>query len=261
MREGLGLEVIVVDNGSRDNTLSLIRDKYPQTKVIVNEQNLGPCKARNQGIEISSGKWVLVLDSDVVLDESFFQNIKRILTEIPLDVGMIQPKILNVDKTTIYSTGIFLSFLRRFHDVGQGQADSGKFNNAGYIFGACSAAALYRRVMLQQLKEKTGYFDERFFFLVEDVDLAWRARMLGWKAFFSPQATCFHKGNSSSTGKKLRQYLCLRNRYYTIIKNEGFARYAIKILPLLCYDIPRFFYLVVTNPYLFLYARPFRHRS
>jgi len=74
--------------------------------------------------------------------------------------------------------------------------------------------------MLWELKEETGYFDERFFFLVEDVDLAWRAQKKGWKALFYPKGVCYHSGNSSRTNGKLRQYFCFRNRYLMILKNE-----------------------------------------
>ncbi len=252
-KQGMPAQAIfVVDNGSTDNTVSLIKDRYPQVNRIANKQNLGPCQARNQGIEASSGKWVLVLDSDVVLEDCFFRDSERVLSEIPEDVGMIQPKIVNADRKTIYSAGIFLSFFRRFHDIGHGQPDNGKFVRSVYVFGACSATAIYRRKMLQEIKEEAGYFDERFFFLAEDVDLSWRAQRRGWKTVFSPQIVSFHYGDGSSTNRKLRQYLCFRNRCYTIMKNEGFARYALKILPLIFYDFPRLCYLALTNRYLYI---------
>jgi GT2 family glycosyltransferase len=248
-------EIFVVDNDSKDVTLSLLKDKYPQVNCLANKQNLGPCKARNQGIEASSGQWVLVLDSDVVLDTSFFRRSQQILPNVSEDTGVIQPKILGLDRKAVYSAGISLSFFRRFYDIGQGQPDNGRFSASAYIFGACSACAIYRRKMLQELKEENGYFDERFFFLAEDLDLSWRAQRRGWKTMFSPQMISFHRGGGSLTDEKLRQYLCFRNRYYTIMKNEGFARYALKILPLVCYDIPRICYLAFTNPYLYSGAR------
>lgn len=244
-------EVILIDNGSKDGVVNFIKERYPKIKLIENERNLGACKARNQGIEIAKGNWVLTLDCDIIFKKDFLKNIMRLTENLEESVGVIQPKILNKDKTTIYSCGIYLSkFLRRFYDIGKGSFDDGQFNTARYVFGACSAAALYRKQMLEDLKEKTGYFDERFFFLVEDVDLAWRAQKRGGKAVYHPEAVCYHYGNSSGYDKKFRQYLCFRNRYYSIIKNMGFRNYSVTVLPLLCYDLPRILYLAFTNPYI-----------
>jgi GT2 family glycosyltransferase len=240
-------ETIVVDNGSKDNTVNLIKDNYPRIILIENNQNLGACKARNQGIEMSGGKWILTLDCDVILKEDLLKRLMEFVNKLDTSIGMVQPKILNLDKKTLYSCGIYLSWLRRFYDIGKGKIDNGQFNSSQYIFGACAAAALYRRKMLQDLKGDAGYFDERFFFLVEDVDLSWRAQRKGWRAAFSPQAICYHYGNSSETDKNLRRYLCFRNRNYTIIKNEGFRNYVKKILPWCFYDFPRICYIRLIN--------------
>jgi len=244
-------EIIVVDNGSSDETVSLIKNNYPTVKLITNKENLGACKGRNQAIEIAQSRWFLILDCDVVLEKDFISTMLACTQKLEENVGMLQPKILVADKTRIYSCGIYLSGFRRFYDIGKGKANDDSFKNPEYIFGVCSAAALYRREMLEDVKEETGYFDERMFFLVEDVDLSWRAQKRGWKALFCPQALCYHYGNSCGFNKKLRQYLCFRNRYYSLKKNEDMIKYSAKILPLLCYDLPRFLYLFFTNWYVF----------
>lgn len=242
-------EIIVVDNGSKDDTVSFIKENYPQIILIENQTNLGACKARNQGIEVAKGEWILTLDCDIILEKDFFNKIIR-LTEDPGDsIGMFQPKILKEDKKTVYSCGMYLSKLRRFYDIGKGKSDNGQFNITKYIFGACSACALYKRDMLEDIKEDTGYFDERFFFLVEDVDLAWRAQKRGWKALFCPEAVCYHSGNSSNYGKITRQYLCFRNRYYSIIKNEAFKKIVINFFSPFPYDSLRILYLLFSNSY------------
>ncbi|MFH1245947.1 MAG: glycosyltransferase family 2 protein [Candidatus Omnitrophota bacterium] len=243
-------EIIVVDNGSSDDTVEIVRKISPGAKLIANQKNLGACRARNQGIEISAGEWVLTLDCDTVLSPGFFLNIRPILETLPKETGILQPKILRDDKRRIYSCGIYLSWWRRFYDIGRGRKDKAWIQGPEYIFGACSACALFSRRMLEDLKEDTGFFDERFFFLAEDVDLAWRARRKGWRCLFVPQAVCYHKGDSSGTNRRLRQYLSFRNRYYAIAKNEGIANYCRKVFPLICYDLPRLLYLLVTNHYL-----------
>jgi GT2 family glycosyltransferase len=238
-------ELIVVDNGSHDGTVNFIKENYPQVNLIENKINLGAAKARNQGIKTARGEWVLSLDCDVVLEEDFFYNINNALKDLSSGVGVIQPKILESGKEIIYSAGIAVSFLRRFYDIGKGQRDLGQFDKNVYIFGACSAAALYRKEMLNEIGRGSEWFDESFFFLFEDVDLSWRAQKKRYTSIFCPSAVCYHHGNSSKTPKKIRQYLCLRNRYYTLLKNDSIKNY---ILPFLFYDLPRLLWLLIINP-------------
>jgi len=241
-------EVIVIDNNSKDGTVGLIKKDYPQVILLENRQNLGASKARNQGIQVANGEWILSLDCDVILEKDFLNKIIRFIEESEGSTGMFQPKILKDDKKTIYSCGIYLSKLMRFYDIGKGRIDNGRFNTSKYIFGACSAAALYKKTMLEDIKEETGYFDERFFFLVEDVDLAWRAQKKGWKTLFCSEVACYHSGDSSSTSKKIRQYLCWRNRKLLLNKYKlnKFNFLSISLF----YDLPRLLFLFLNNSYV-----------
>jgi len=242
-------EVIVVDNGSGDGTPDYIKSNYSQVRLIENKENLGACRARNRAIEQSRGEWILSLDCDVVLGEGFFLRSKKVINCSDGKLGMVQPKILRPDKKTIYSAGIYLSRIKRFYDIGQGREDSEEFNKSQYIFGACCACAFYNRRMLEQIREDTGYFDERFFFLVEDVDLSWRAQRKGWRARFLPGAVCYHYGNSSGYQAKFRQYLCFRNRYLMIKKNATLSG-KMRLYLLSCwYEAFRFIYLLINNKY------------
>jgi len=240
-----GLELIIVDNCSNDGTAIFIKKNFPQAILIENKLNLGAAKARNQGIEKARGEWIVSLDCDVVLGKNFFCNMESILKVLPSEIGLIQPKIFGQEEKIIYSAGIAVSFLRRFFDIGKGQRDRGQFDKTKYIFGVCSAAALYNKNMLNDIKENGDYFDPDFFFLFEDVDLSWRAQKKKYRAVFYPEAVCYHHGNSSGTPGKLRQYLCLRNRYYTLLKNDSPVNYA---LPFIFYDLPRLIWLSVINP-------------
>ncbi|MBU1062143.1 MAG: glycosyltransferase family 2 protein [Candidatus Omnitrophica bacterium] len=172
-------EAILVDNGSIDDTLSLVKRDYPKVRLVENKRNLGACAARNKAIGLAKGRWILTLDCDVILKKDFIEKIVGFIGEAGESIGMFQPKILQIDRKTIYSCGIYLSNMRRFHDIGRGIPENGRFDMTKDIFGACSAAAVYKKQMLEEIKETTGYFDERFFFLVEDVDLAWRAQRKG----------------------------------------------------------------------------------
>ena len=241
-------QVIVVDNGSKDSTPNFIKRNYPQVILIENKENLGSCKARNQGIAIANGKWVLTLDCDVILEKEFLNKIVSFAEGSGSSIGMFQPKILNMDRKRIYSCGIHLSGLGRFYDIGKGKPDNGQFTAPKYIFGACSAAAFYSRQMLEDIKDDMGYFDERFFFLVEDVDLASRAQRKGWKALFYPEAVCYHYGNSSSSDKLMRQFFCWRNRKFMLEKHRlNKLKLAVVFF---FYDSPRLVYFFFTNHYV-----------
>jgi len=239
------LEVIVVDNGSIDQTPDFIKENYPKVRLIANQNNLGACRAKNQGIDIASGEWILTVDCDVVLEEGFIGEIMEFANNSGNALGMITPKILTPDGKKIFSCGIALSWLSRFHDIGKGSTDSQRFDVALPVFGACCAAALYRRKMLEEVKDRFGYFDQRFFFLFEDADLSWRAQKRGWLCMYYPRPRCFHSGNSSATDKKTRQILSFSNRLRAIFKNQN-PLLILLMLPLyLVYDLPRFLILAV----------------
>jgi GT2 family glycosyltransferase len=238
-------ETIVVDNGSPDGTIDFIKKNHPAVKLIVNKENLGASCARNQGIRAASGEWILTLDCDVVLENGFLKEIMEFAKDRKDLVGIIQPKILTQDAKRIFSCGIGTCGLRRFYDIGYNLTDATRFNVDVSVFGACCAAALYRRKTLEELKDKYGYFDERFFFLFEDADLSWRAQKKGWECLYYPKARCFHVGNSSSTDKLTRRYLSFRNRNLTILKNQN-PILTLFMSPLyLLYDLPRFLFLAM----------------
>ena len=240
-------EIIIVDNASKDSTTAFIKTNYPNVILVKNQKNLGAAKARNQGIEIAKGEWILTLDGDVILDKCFLAEFSEAIEHLPQKVGIIQPKILCSDKLRIFSAGISMTWLKRFYDIGRGKPAGGRFNIPGYVFGACSAAAVYKRQLLEDVKDINGYFDERLFFLFEDVDLSWRAQERGWRTLFCPSLVSYHYGNSSQTPKEIRQYLCWRNRKL-ILKKHKQNKLRLFLISV-CYDLPRAIFILFTNSY------------
>lgn len=239
-------EVIFVNNGSNDNT-SLILKSYPDLRIIKNINNTGFCFANNQGIRIARGGYILTLNSDVILDKRFLAEMgKSIETN---RAALFGAKILDRDDKTIDSTGLVLSRFYRFFDRGNGEVDMGQYDKDLEIFGPCAAAALYKREMLEDIKYNGGYFDEDFFFLAEDFDLAWRAQKRNWKALFVPSAICYHAKERACFNDKVRQYLSFRNRFFLLIKNGKITFRYLAIFFL--YDIPRLLYMTFTNRYTF----------
>lgn len=237
-------EVIFVNNGSTDDTASMLKS-YPDVRLIDNTGNRGFCIANNQGISIAKGNYILTLNSDIILDENFLVEMKRAIEAD--DMALFGAKILSNDGKTIDSSGLALSWFYRFFDRGKGEIDRGQYNNQLDIFGPCAAAALYKKEMLDDIAYDGEYFDEDFFFLAEDFDLAWRAKKRGWKAMFIPKAVCYHIRNSTNFNRDFREYLSFRNRYFLLIKNSSLSvRYLIVFF---LYDIPRFLYMLLTNRY------------
>ncbi|MBI5873233.1 MAG: glycosyltransferase family 2 protein [Candidatus Omnitrophica bacterium] len=240
------IEVIIVDNGSSDRTSDIIKERYPQVRLICNESNEGAAKARNLGVRSALGDWVLTLDADTVLDKDFLSNFVRAIEIKKGDrIGVVVPKILYPDKETIYSLGNELTFLRRFYDVGRGAKDAGRYKRLKKVFGACSAAAFYNRGMLEDIKEKGSYFDPDFFFMAEDVDLAWRARKKGWGVSLCPGSYAYHEGDSSKTPRNERSFYSIRNRFLMMFKNDSFFYFLLSFVPLAFFELLRFIFLLL----------------
>jgi len=237
-------EIIFIDNGSVDNTGDILK-LYPGIKVIKNKENKGFAAANNQGIKASAGEYVLTLNSDVILDKGFLSEMEKAAKEE--GAALLSGKILRGREKAIDSTGLVLSRLYRFFDRGSGEIDTGQYDKKRDIFGPCAAAALYKREMLEDIKQGGEYFDEAFFFLGEDFDLAYRAGKKGWKAGFVPDAVCYHTRNSTRFNNKFRQYLSFRNRFFFLIKNNILNFRYIPVF--LVYDMPRFLYMLFINRY------------
>lgn len=243
-------EVFLIDNGSVDQTVESVKSDYPQVIITKNDVNKGFSFACNQGIRIASGRYILTLNTDVILDKNFLNEIKKSAENSAENVGMISPKILMADdRKRIDSTGLLLSRSRRFFDRGRGQLDTGQYDKKNRIFGPCAAAALYKRQMLEDIKNGEEYFDTDFFMLIEDFDLAWRAKNSGWLAIYAPEPRCYHIRNLSALKTKYVQYLSFRNRYLLIAKNDNIAGILKNILFILPYDILKAPYFIITNEY------------
>ena len=240
-------EVAVVDNGSKDFTLGIVRKNWPQTKILENKRNGGLSQALNRAIKNTSSKYILILNDDAVLDANFLKKFRDIERIIPSYVGGISPLILKEDKSYVYSRGIYLSKLRRFYNLGENSLHNRAEDKISYVFGCCLACAVFRREMLESLKLNDEYFDEDFFLILEDFDISWRARKRGWKFLHMPDLVCFHKGGFSKRKTSFLQYLTFRNRYYLLVKNED--NFFWLFCAFLCYDIPRFMYFAFANKY------------
>ena len=247
-------EIITIDNASEDGSIDMLCRYYPGVKVIQNKENLLFCRAQNQGIEASRGDFVLSLNSDCVLDKDY---LKEALSSMGFDkrIGMVSGKIMREDRVTIDSTGLFLGRNRKAVERGYGKKDKGQYNRPGYVFGASGACAFFKRAMLEDIKDKYGYFDERFGMYYEDLDLCWRAQKRGWRTYYNPKAIAYHeRGGSALEGRRRpgpnflhisgdlkKRYIM--NRYRCIRKNDTLLG-ILKSMPfILFYEIKLWLYL------------------
>ncbi len=215
-------EIIIVDNGSTDNSTDIIK-KYQkdleyslQIVLIQNNQNLGFAKATNQGIEKSQSELILLLNNDVELEKkSIFHLIKSI--EKDESIFSVSSKMVQFNnRNLIDDAGDEYTLLAYTKKVGNGQSIN-KYTEEREIFSSCAGAALYRKNLVHSL----GYFDENFFAYMEDVDLAYRAQINGYKNLYCPFSIIYHVGSGSS-GSKYNEFkirLAARNNIWVVYKN------------------------------------------
>lgn len=252
-------EIIIVDNASTDNSCDVIETLQaacaePVIHLLRNSDNAGFTGGNNQGIRISSGEFVLALNADMTLEPNFLNELVALMRTDPT-IGMVCGKLLNQnDPTRIDSTGIIMRKNRRGFDRGQGEIDQGQYDRMEEVFGGSGAACLYRRAMLDDVKYDDEYFDDLFFAYKEDIDLAWRARLFGWKAIYTPKAIGRHH-RKWSVGKrqdipKFTRHHSLKNRYLLLLKNECWRTLAPALLPILWFELLSLGYILFREPYL-----------
>ncbi len=209
-------EVILVDNASTDGSVEFIRERFPEVKVICNEKNLGFAAGNNIAIRATQGEYIATLNNDTQVDPHWLEELVSAAESDP-KIGMCASKMLFLHRPEIInSTGISLDKACIAWDRRGGERNEGDENEPIEVFGPCAGAALYRREMLEQV----GLFDEDFFAYLEDVDLAWRARLMGWRCLYVPTAKVYHVHSATGIeGSPLKTYLLGRNKIWTIVKN------------------------------------------
>jgi len=208
------LEIIIVDNGSSDTSIEYLRSSHPGLIIIENSSNLGFAGGANIGIRTARGSFILTLNNDTWSD---CHCIERLLAGMKSDdrIGMCATKMLFPD-TRINSAGICISRSGAAWDRGMFEEDTGQYNMQEEIFGPCAGAALFRKAMLDEI----GLFDEDFFLYMEDVDLAMRGQLAGWKCLFVPEAVVYHyHGGTAGVMSDLVVYHGNRNILWYPVKN------------------------------------------
>ena len=208
-------EVILVDNGSSDGSAAYVRERYPSVILVETGKNLGFAGGTNAGIRVARGEFIFTLNNDTIADPHLLEEIVRSM-QLDSRVGMCAAKMIFPDGR-IASTGICISRSGAAWNRGGGEEpDHGQFDVEKEVFGPCAGAALYRRSML----DETGHFDEDFFLFMEDVDLAFRARLSGWTCIYVPMARVVHiHGGTAVPESDIAVYYGNRNLMWYVVKN------------------------------------------
>lgn len=210
-------ETIVVDNGSTDDSVPWLGERWTdQVRVVELPDNRGFAGGNNEGIRVSKGSWVVLLNNDTAVDAGWLAELAAAIERHP-DAGMFTPKILNsfrrdeIDNTghVIYPDGL----ARGRHRL---ERDDGRFDEEGETLWPSGCAGVYRKEMLEEI----GLLDDSFFAYGEDVDLGLRARWAGWKCIYVPGAVVYHKYSATAGSySPQKAFLVERNRFWILCKN------------------------------------------
>ena len=219
------MEVIVVDNASQQDEATVLLNKYPNIKVIRSDKNLGFAGGNNLGIKAARGKYLFLINNDILFKEFNIQSLIDRVESKP-DIAIVCPKIRFAwDNNPIQYTGYTpLSKLTvRNKSIGFGEEDKGQYDFPHPTPYAHGAAMLIKRGTL----EKVGLMPECFFLYYEELDWSMMFANAGYQIWYEPSCTIYHK-ESQATGQNspLRTYYITRNRLLLVKRNwKGASKY------------------------------------
>lgn len=221
------IEVIVVDNGSTQDEVTTIEERYPQVKVIRSKENLGFAGGNNLGIKAAQGKYLLFLNNDTLL-KPLASDLRPLLTRLESSpkIGMVCPKIkFSWGNQLIQFAGYtpLTPITIRNKAIGCGEVDHGQYNTSHPTPYAHGAAMMIKREVI----EKAGLMPECYFLYYEELDWSLMIQRAGYEIWYEPACTIFHK-ESQTTGQNspLRTYYITRNRLlFTQRNQQGMVKY------------------------------------
>lgn len=216
-------QVVVIDNGSTDDSLQVLRDEFPSVTVVDNGANLGFSEGYNVGLQSIEADIVILLNSDVAVTAGWIDKALPHFSDE--SVWALQPKMLDDrDRERFEYAGAAGGYLDRYGfpycrgRIFQSlEVDRGQYDTAVDLHWGCGAALFIRKERYYQ----AGGLDADFFAHMEEIDLCWRIRNLGGRIVFSPESTVYHLGGGTlQQGSAQKAYLNFRNNLYILLKNH-----------------------------------------
>lgn len=258
--------LFILDNGSSDGTVEYLKNSLlpvPNCRLEFNEKNIGFAAGHNQALGATESEYVLMLNQDIILEPNFLEEIMKFLdgkNEVAAATGkLLYWDFANNQKTDLIdSAGIKIFKNHRAIELGAGEMDGEEWSGSKEVFGVSGAAPIYRRSALNEVAVNGEVFDEDFFSYKEDVDLAYRLRLGGFRAWLIPAARAYHDRTARSAAKtdsaavKARKnksdfvnYHSYKNHLFFLIKNVPAGvwwRYGHRIK---WYEFKKFIYLLI----------------
>lgn len=231
-------EILVFNNKSEDGSLEKIKGICPQAKIFEMGGNTGFSKPNNEGIRQASGDYVLCLNFDIILENTFLEEMVKSIKRDP-QIGWVAGKMLrltvNGKSADIDCLGHHMTKSRYAVERDYSKPFSwNDYTESSFVFGASACAALYRKEMLHDIAIDGEYFDEDFFAYFEDVDLDWRAQLRNWRCQYSPKAVGYHARYGTGLVNNPEIAGCLlSNRIFMMIKNDSIMHIATDIWPII----------------------------
>lgn len=205
-------ELIVVDNGSRDDSARWLAEAHPDVRVLELGANTGFAHGANRGIAAASCELVALLNPDVVLDPDWLARMRARFDDP--SVGAVAGKMVSLaEPREIYDAGDVMRRDGACLQRGRGRRDDGRYDTPGEVCAACAGAAMYRRAALAAV----GGFDERFFLYLEDAELGLALRTAGWRCAYEP-VCARHAGGGSAPSAGAHHSWVARNTVLLVAK-------------------------------------------
>lgn len=209
-------EILLVDNGSADGSISFVKEKYPEVKCILLKKNYGFCKAVNTGIKKAKAPYVILLNNDTKAEVDF---VEAMIADMEMHPGCFssQAKLLQMHNPTLMDDGGNYYCALGWAFAWGKDMPAVQYDEPRRIFASCAAAAIYRKSVFTEI----GYFDEVHYAYLEDIDIGYRARIAGYENRYAPGAVVHHVG-SGTTGSRYNEFkigYSARNNIYLVYKN------------------------------------------
>lgn len=220
---GKNIEIYIADNGSTDNSVEYLSENYPNIKQIELKKNLGFAEGYNQALKQVEADYFVLLNSDVEVTPHWIEKCMQ-LFETNKKIAVIQPKILSFEKPHLFEyAGAAGGFVDKFgypfcrgRMLNQMEADVSQYNKATPIFWASGACMFIKA----EAFNKVAGFDGDFWAHMEEIDLCWRLKSVGYEVWYQPESVVFHLGGGTlSYGSPQKVYLNFRNNLWMLFKN------------------------------------------
>jgi GT2 family glycosyltransferase len=221
-------EVVVVDNGSADDSVAFLEENYPGMRRILFQQNLGFAKGYNEALKQIEADYYVLLNSDVEVTANWLEPMVQLLESDP-SIAACQPKLLSFKNRKLFEyAGAAGGWLDKYgYPFAKGrifdicEEDHGQYDQSEPVFWASGAALFIRANVFHEV----GGFDEYFFAHQEEIDLCWRIQLAGYKIYSCPSSVVYHVGGGTlPRGNTKKTYLNFRNNKIMLSKNLPFRK-------------------------------------